>query len=158
MEGRLWLCDILFVALRNFLYCANASNNIYRFGLESAIAAFGVPDRYLKMFLELRKGKYRYRMSPNAEPPAMKGNIHLLAAELAEQVTEQPVPILVGGETDWSADWRSDYWGERLLERAIINGEIADDGYRAMLSEHNYHRRMLTKEVLNRVKGAKKTF
>jgi|TARA_R110000851_G_scaffold90656_1_gene198025 hypothetical protein len=154
MEGRLWLCDILFVALRNFLYCTNASNNIYRFGLESAISAFHLPDHYAKIFLELRQGKYRYRLCPNAEAPGVKANIHLLAAELAEQVTGQAMPILLGGETDWSADWRMDYWGERFLERAIINDEIADDGYRAMLGEHNYHRRVLVNEVLSRVKAA----
>ncbi|WP_280565049.1 nucleotidyltransferase domain-containing protein [Chromohalobacter sp. 48-RD10] len=154
MEGRLWLCDILFVALRNFLYCANASNGIYRFGLESAISAFGLPDRYLKIFLKLRKGKYKYRSFPNVEAPAVKDNIHLLAAELAEQVTGQAVTISLGGQTDWSADWRLDYWGERLLERAIINDEMPDDGYRAMLGEHNYYRRVLAKEVLSRVKVA----
>ncbi|WP_166267033.1 nucleotidyltransferase domain-containing protein [Marinobacter caseinilyticus] len=154
MEGRLWLCDTLFVALRNFLYCTNASNDIYLFGLESAISAFRLPDRYIKLLFEVRQGKYRYRLFPNAEAPEVSANIHFLAAELAERVTGQAIHISLGGETDWSAKWRLDYWGERLIERAIINNEMADDGYRAMLSQHNYNRRVLANEVLNRVKAA----
>jgi len=154
MEGRLWLCDILFVALRNFIYCTNATNDIYRFGLESAVSAFRLPDRYVKILFEVRQGKYRHRLSPNTEAPEVSANIHLLAAELAERVTGQAMRISLGGETDWNADWRLDYWGERLIERAIINNEMDDDGYRAMLCEHNYNRRVLANEVLNRVKAA----
>ncbi len=154
MEGRLWFCDILFVALRNFLYCTNASNDIYRFGLESAVSAFGLPDRYVKLLFEVRQGKYRHRLSRNAEAPEVSVDIHLLAAELAERVTGQEMHISLGGETDWNANWRLDYWGERLIERAIINNEMDDDGYLAMLGEHNYNRRVLANEVLNRVKAA----
>lgn len=153
MEGRLWLCDTLFVALRNFLYCMNASNGAYHFGLKSAVSAFGLPDRYVKILFEVRQGKYRYRSSSNAEVPDVKGDLHLLAAKLAEKVTGQAMHISLGGETDWNADWRIDYWGERLIERAIINNEIADDGYRAMLGERNYNRRVLANEVVTRVKA-----
>lgn len=153
MEGRLWLCDTVFVALRNFLYSINASNGLYHFGLKNAASSFGLSDRYVKMLFEVRQGKYRYRLSPNAEEPDVSENIHVLAAELAERVTGQAIHISLGGETDWNSDWRSDYWGERLIERAIINNEIADDGFRAMLGERNYNRRGLAKEVVDRVKA-----
>lgn len=155
MEGRLWFCDILFVALRNFIYCTNASNGVYRFGLESAASAFGLPDRYVKLLFEVRQGKYRYRLSSNTETPEVSSNIHLLATELAERITGQAINISLGGKTDWNTSWRLDYWGERLIERAIINNEIDDNGYRAMLAEHNYNRRVLANEVLNRVKAAR---
>ncbi|WP_353388989.1 hypothetical protein [Halopseudomonas sabulinigri] len=155
MEGRLWFCDILFVALRNFIYCTNASNGVYRFGLESAASAFGLPDRYVKLLFEVRQGKYRYRLSSSTETPEVSSNIHLLATELAERVTGQAINISLGGKTDWNTSWRLDYWDERLIERAIINNEIDDNGYRAMLAEHNYNRRVLANEVLNRVKAAR---
>lgn len=152
--GELWLLDTLYVSLRNIVYCRNALKSIYLFGLLDAIKAYGLSGHEQELIFRVRQGKYAFRSSSNKENIVqMVSPEHL--SEIATKLSEIPVAFMRGGVTDWDREWEYSYWEERLIERAIINQEIEDNGFRARLADHNYNRRKLSEDVKRYVSEAK---
>lgn len=140
--GRLWLCNALFTSLRNVIYCRNAMRSIYTFGLGEAIAAFGLNPQDEKLVYQVRIGKYAFRSEGTIPDVEAELDNDALSA-LATKISCKPTAFLAGGCTDWDRGWNFDYWDERFIERAIINGEIPDDGFQGLILDHNYNRRAL---------------
>lgn len=146
-EGKLWLLDVLYVAFRNIIYCENALNSIYHFGLMRAMESYGLSKQEQDTMLLIRHGKYTFR--------SIAGGIvrHVDAVDLgcitslAIRLTNVRSEFQTGGTTKWECHWKYDYWDERYIERAIINDEIQDNGFRDQLRDHNYNRRTLTDAV-----------
>lgn len=140
--GQLWLMDVLFVALRNIIYCSNGQNAVYNFGFTDAIKAYGLSDEEIDVMLIIREGKYHFRQHKKVT------NLDLIQAKsiikVASKISLAELDITSGGLTNWASQWQFDYWDERLVERAILNNEISNDGFREKLQDHNYFRRELT--------------
>jgi hypothetical protein len=147
--GQLWLMDVLFVALRNIIYCKNGMKSIYKFGFIDAMKSFGLSDDEINLMCFIRQGKYYFRQH-QTETTINTSQIEA-ALEIASKVSTVTVQPELGGITSWSGNWRFDYWDERLLERAILNEEIPNDGFREKLQDHNYFRRTLTLLVKERI-------
>lgn len=135
--GKLWLCDVLYVALRNFIYCKNAMDGYYIFGYESAVEKLNLSEDEFSMMMNVREGKYSYRRG-DAQG---KDNLNISDIEdVCRSVLGQSVSFMKGGTTDWKGIKRRDYWAERIIERAIINGEYEDEGFLDQLKDHSYNR------------------
>lgn len=144
--GGYWLLDVLYVSLRNCIYCQNAINGIYKFGYEAAAKEFGITPSDLEFMLKIREGKYCYRSGLFSE------EVRLDASELENicaKIIGGKVSLKQGGKTDWSSDWSNDYWSERLIERAIINEEHSDQLFMKKLRNHNYNRFSLRNDVFS---------
>ena len=153
--GALWLDDVLFVAFRNILYCSNALNSIYLFSLKEAMQSYGLSSEHMDIIYRAREGKYAFRSRMPPDQEAVEADIDALSL-LATTFTQTPVIFKMGGFTDWNREWRCDYWDERFIERAIINGEVEDQGFRKRLKVHNYNRRALTAMVRSYVEKAQR--
>lgn len=142
--GRLWLCDLLYVSLRGCVYCKNAMNGKYVFGFVDALKACEIPENEINTLLSLREGKYAYRKKRFAR----NFSFNLEHIELACQVIlNQEIKFQAGGKTDWTKIYRNDYWGERLIERAILNKEHHDDKFIQKMMHHNYNKFTLKSDV-----------
>lgn len=142
--GRLWLCDLLYVSLRGCVYCKNAINGIFAFGFLDALKACKLPKSVVSTLLDLREGKYAYRKKSISSFQSFNlGNIEQACRFILEQETK----FRIGGITDWSKIVRNDYWGERLIERAILNGEHRDDEFMNKIMRHNYNKFTLKSDV-----------
>lgn len=146
-SGELWLCDVLYVALRTCLYCKNAAAGIYTFGYLDALKACSLTANQIATMLLLREGKYRYRSSTGNLPATKFDFDSSLARQACFAVLSEAVDVARGGETDWSKLSRQDYWGERLVERAILNGEHRDDEFMLKIKLHNYNKRSLKSDI-----------
>jgi hypothetical protein len=147
--GRLWLCDVLYVSLRNCIYCKNALSGFYEFGYENALDLLSLPVKTRAAMLCLREGKYLYRKS------VLDRSINIpseLFAECGGAILNQSVKFTAGGRTTWNSKWRRDYWGERLIERAILNGEYYDANFLEKIKNHNYNKIKLKRDVSNIIK------
>ncbi|MFV3331878.1 hypothetical protein ACNFIA_13175 [Pseudomonas sp. NY15437] len=144
--GYYWLLDVLYVSLRNCMYCANALNGSYKFGYVAAIQEMGLSNSDLEVLLEIRNGKYLYR---RGEFPDSKALDDIELQEICSKISGQKVELHRGGVTDWNIDWSFDYWSERLIERAIINGEHSDSLFLDKLRNHNYNRFSLRGDVFS---------
>ena len=150
--GQLWLLDVLYVSLRNIIYCHNALDGKYKFGFSEAIRAFGLNQEQEALLLQVREGKYVFRNELKLEELAKPSYFELNSLKnLVGLICGLPFMLIIGGVTEWNGVWRLDYWGERLLERAIINSEAPNDGFRELLKDHNYNRRSLTGEMKQRI-------
>ena len=145
--GELWLCDVLYVALRTCLYCKNAAAGIYTFGYLDALKACGLTSDQVEIMLLLREGKYRYRNSTNSLHPAKFDFDSSKVRQACFAVLSDNVDVVRGGETDWAKLSRRDYWSERLLERAILNKEHRDDEFMQKIKHHNYNKRSLKSDI-----------
>ena len=145
-RGNLWLLDVLYVSFRNILYCKNASNYIYEFSLDSAMCCFGLTKEEKDTMMYIRDGKYAYRANNIKSFKISENNISNISS-LAKTITESLVRLNESGITKWDKQWKYDYWDERLIERAIINKEIEDNGFHKKLMNHNYNKRSLPKDV-----------
>lgn len=152
--GELWLLDALYVSLRNIVYCRNALKSVYCFGLLDAMNAYGLNDHEQEVVFGIRQGKYAFRASPTKDNIVKMISLEHLS-EIVRKLSDFPVAFIRGGATDWDREWEYDYWEERLIERAIINQEIEDNGFRARLADHNYNRRKLSEDVKRYVSEAK---
>ncbi|WP_020161749.1 nucleotidyltransferase domain-containing protein [Cycloclasticus pugetii] len=152
-EGKFWFYDVIYVALRNILYCENAMRSSYCFGYTDAALAFGMSNREVDIMLQIRSGKYMYRREEYSDEVSLSGSIDSVF-ELVNNIIGQNLSFQIGGLTDWHGKWSYNYWDERIVERAIINDEIPDDGFRKMLKDHNYNRRVLVDELKDRIKTA----
>lgn len=152
--GELWLLDTLFVSLRNIIYCKNALKSVYCFGLLDAVEAYGMNDHEQEVIFRIRQGKYAFRSSSTQEKITKMISLEHLS-KIASKISNSPVAFARGGATDWDREWAYDYWEERLIERAIINQEVEDNGFRARLTDHNYNRRKLSEDVKRYVSEAK---
>jgi len=148
--GRLWLCDLLYVSLRSCIYCKNAGRGQYLFGFVEALRAFQLSESDIKTLLELREGKYAYRKTQFAKV----FDFDLKSIEsVCQAVLGLQVRFNAGGATDWLKIARNDYWGERLVERAILNMEHRDDQFMAKMLRHNYNKFTLRSDI-TRIVGA----
>jgi len=152
-DGVLWFYDVIFVALRNILYCENALRSKYLFGYVDAASAFGMTDSEVDVMLRLRDGKYSYRRKAAFKDSQTNYDLETVI-QIVNRVVHQGLSFCLGGRTDWWAEWNYDYWDERIVERAIINNEVADAGFRELLRDHNYHRRELTDVLKDRIHSA----
>lgn len=142
--GEFWLLDVLYVALRNYVFCSNALNGVYRFGFVDALRYYGFDSRRLQVMLMVRDGKYSYRSKDKL------GSSVVNVSDLEEVCTwllGTPLKFSSGGVTDWTFDCSNEYWAERLLERAILNGEHEDNGFLERMKAHSYNKVLLKKEV-----------
>lgn len=135
--GKLWLSDVLYVALRNCLYCRNALNGRYVFGYEDALKELALSKIEQEALLILREGKYAYRKRTPGLSQDIETNVFQVGCEA---ITGLSIQFAKGGVTTWTHNWRRDYWGERLLERAILNNEYVDNGFLDKLRNHNYNK------------------
>ena len=154
-EGNLWLLDVLYVSFRNILYCVNALHSSYQFGLMSAMESYGLNDQEMETMLLIRHGKYAFRSMSGSFRDVDAVDIKWLTS-LATRLTKIWVGLRKDGTTNWERNWKYDYWDERLIESAIINYEIQDNGFRVQLRDHNYNRRILPEAVRRYVSDAKK--
>lgn len=141
--GLLWLCDVLYVSLRNCIYCKNAFSDRYVFGYTDALKELGLSSSETSIMLDLREGKYIYRRGSFEEINFNIRNIEYTC----ETILNCPVSFVVGGTTDWSRNWRMDYWDERLIERAILNKEHNDDEFLKKIRRHNYNKFSLRSDM-----------
>lgn len=142
--GRLWLCDLLYVSLRSCLYCKNALDGKFVFGFLEAMAACKIPEEEVRALLDLRDGKYAYRKK--RFPKSFSFDLERIKSACMF-VLEEEIEFKVGGQTDWANIGRNDYWGERLVERAIINNEHHDDEFMSKMMHHNYNKFKLKYDV-----------
>jgi hypothetical protein len=143
--GRLWLFDVLYVAIRNYVFCRNALSGIYKFGYLEALKSYGFDSEQIKIMLKVRDGKYSYRSSMSSCDIAVHDcELQKLCGWLLNAKSN----FSRGGITDWSYNCGGGYWSERLVERAILNGEHEDDGFLEKMKTHNYSKGVLKKEVL----------
>ncbi|MBV4485163.1 hypothetical protein HU727_006135 [Pseudomonas sp. SWRI153] len=147
--GELWLCDILYVALRTCLYCKNAIKGVYTFGYLDAMKAYGLNADQIATMLLLREGKYRYRASAWNSAATKLGFDSGLAKQACFAILAEAVDIARGGKTDWAklSECPRDYWSERLIERAILNKEHQDDEFMMKMKLHNYNKRSLRSDI-----------
>ncbi len=151
--GTLWLCDVLYVALRNCIYCINAIREIYDFGYESALNKLAISSHQKKILLMLREGKYSYRARASLSGSELTPQDF---SDICAAIIGRPVNFVHGGITNWKKNWRWDYWGERFVERAILNGEEDDCGFLEKLKQHNYSKsslKHLIKEIVKKHDG-----
>ncbi|WP_231421178.1 nucleotidyltransferase domain-containing protein [Pseudomonas sp. Leaf59] len=156
--GQLWLCDVIYVALRTCVYCKNALSGHYAFGYLDALAKFGLSEENIRTMLIIRQGKYLYRKnrttaSCTSELSCFDGKLVELACRA---ITECTVRFVAGGSTKWEKIKRNDYWSERLIERAILNGEYHDDEFMKKMTRHNYHKVSLKTDASKILESQKK--
>ncbi|WP_156968230.1 hypothetical protein [Desulfobacter vibrioformis] len=144
--GTLWLLDVLFVAIRNYIYCHNATQNIYKFSYTEALYSFGVNEQIMADFLKIRDGKYIFR-SQQKEPSKLL-QVDLQNIENACRfIFGDSMKFKCGGKTNWEKRWKFDYWDERFIERAILNGESKNKVFCSLLKNHNYNRKLFKKAM-----------
>lgn len=140
-QGYLWLNDVLFICLRNIIYCENAKNSIYEFGFETALKAFNLCESDIQAIRGIREGKYAYRKGTNKlDNPIQENEI----VTVTSKISKSPINLTRGGKTNWP-EKIINYWDERLIERAIINGEIKSKSYMQLIKTHNYSKISLRK-------------
>lgn len=145
--GELWLCDVLYVALRTCVYCKNAAEGVYRFGYLDALNSCKLTESQIAIMLLLREGKYLYRNSTEDSGRVKFEFDSDLAQQACYAVLSETVDIVRGGMTDWDRLSRRDYWSERLVERAILNKEHRDDEFMLKIKHHGYHKRSLRSDI-----------
>jgi hypothetical protein len=151
------LFDILYVFLRNIIYCHNALNHNYKFGFVDAVRALGLNQEQENVLFQVREGKYLFRNELGQQEPIHLPNVEMNNLErLAGLICALPIVLKNGGVTEWNGVWGQDYWGERMFERAIINEEVPNNGFRELLKKHNYNRRSFTNEMKRRTALAQK--
>lgn len=142
--GFLWLLDVLYVALRNFILCKNAMKNVYNFSFIGAIRMFGLKNEELNIMLLIREGKYAYRKGQISTPILLDiGTIETICTK----ILRTPISLKNGGNTEWKKITTTDYWSERLIERAILNGDYSDENFMRQLQSHNYNKISLSKSA-----------
>lgn len=146
-SGELWLCDVLYVALRTCVYCKNAAAGIYTFGYLDALKACRLTSNQIAIMLLLREGKYLYRNSTDSIATAKFEFDSSKARQACFAVLSEAVDVVRGGETDWAKLSQRDYWSERLVERAILNNEHRDDEFMRKIKHHNYNKRSLKSDI-----------
>lgn len=146
-SGELWLCDVLYVALRTCLYCKNAAAGIYTFGYLDALKACKLTTNQIATMLLLREGKYRYRNSTGNLDTTKFDFDSGKAKQACLAVLSKAIEVTRGGETDWANLSPSDYWSERMVERAILNNEYQDDEFMMKIKRHNYNKRSLKSDI-----------
>lgn len=147
--GQLWLCDVLYVALRTCVYCKNALKGCYVFGYLDALAKHGLFEGDIRTMLDIRHGKYTYRKKRAislgvSESVPFKGEA---LEEVCRKISGRATRFFAGGSTEWEKIKKNDYWSERLIERAILNGEHCDDGFMKKMLRHNYHKGSLKSDI-----------
>lgn len=149
-HGYYWLCDVLYVSLRNCIFCKNALNDRYLFGFEESMRALLLNSNEISTMLHIREAKYAYRLDKiyDAIFPITKK-----IEEVSSKILGLRVNFHSGGSTHWKEDWRIDYWGERLIERSIINKECDDSQFLPKLKDHRYHRNTLKTSMKNILKS-----
>lgn len=150
-KGMLWLGDVLYVALRNFVYCHNATSGVYVFGYSDALSEFGLSSEEILIMNQIRQAKYFYRDQLACQKWDFDINDFLA---VSSGILSQNLSLKNGGKTRWSTDWRRDYWGGRLIERAIVNNEVSDDLFLMAIKNHNYNKRIIKNDII-RIVGDK---
>ncbi|MBF6031367.1 nucleotidyltransferase domain-containing protein [Pseudomonas sp. P115] len=153
-KGLLWLSDVLYVSLRNYIFCKNALKTKYIFGYESALKAFGLAQDEIKLMLQLRNGKYAYRKGA-------KDSITNLTKETAEiacaKILKTQILFREGGITNWESMNKKSYWTERLVERAILNKEHFDCEFIENLKSHQYNKYAIKKKTIKIIESHTKS-
>ncbi|WP_272533248.1 hypothetical protein [Providencia sp. PROV212] len=144
LVGEFWLCDVLYVALRNFIYCKNALSNCYLFGYEDAIKNFSLTSVEYSTMLLLREAKYLFRSGRLEKLDSFDiNNIE----KVCHSILGQPINFFKGGSTCWDEEWKNNYWSGRFIERAILNNEFDDDTFLEKIKRYNYNKYSLRTEI-----------
>ncbi|MBV7405605.1 hypothetical protein [Enterobacter sp. ENT03] len=149
LVGKLWLYDVLYVSLRNFTYCKNALNGTYLFGYEDAIERFHATQNHIETMLLIREGKYSYRRKDIKKIEKLTiRNIE----NACQSILGETVKFTNGGNTKWEQMYRKDYWAERFIERAILNGEYNDPKFIEKIKLHNYNKNCIKSDITKIIK------
>lgn len=145
IKGELWLSDVLYVALRNCIYCINAIKERYLFGYEDALSELSLTAHQADIMMALRSRKYAYRNEEYENFPDV--DVTQLE-EVTCAILGASQSFTAGGSTDWMRNWRYDYWDERLLERAVLNGEHIDQIFLEQIRRHNYNKILIKSHMM----------
>lgn len=133
--GLRWGCDYVYTISRNIIYISNALEGYFQFGYIDATAQFlrkQAGTDLLTSFIKLRDEKYKYR---NGDLGCSDFNLTMLNA-IMSMLADVQIHLSIGGISRLGCRERISYEILRLLERAIINGEVVDDGYIQKLQNH----------------------
>jgi len=132
--GLRWGCDYLYFLARNIVFISNAIRGeftfSYRDGVEVYLRSIG-RESLLESFMSLRSEKYLYRLKSASLCAVDVRFLDLINSALCAN----PVDISFGGLSELGYE-QIDYFQLRLIERAIINLELEDNGFLSMLSSH----------------------
>ncbi len=144
--GYRWACDYIYTLCRNIVYITNSLESKFEFGYESAVREFLVKQQKISLlsdFLEIRAGKYRYRSgSEDQEHPHIEV-IDRVLSTLIQCTTH----LKVGGTSLIAKNNSISYATLRMIERAIINGEIQDDHFIEKFKNHGEYFFLLRKQA-----------
>jgi len=133
--GFRWGCDYIYTLARNIIYIENSLNGYYHFGYIEAVRYFlknKNQSETLPFFIALREEKYRYRSGDRAVETFDATILETVLSTLAED----NIILSLGGATKINCERKITYDTLRLLERAIINQEVSDNGYIKQLQNH----------------------
>lgn len=145
-DGYRWACDYTYTIARNIIYIQNALNETFDFGYEGAVQAYLDRCRMphlISDFIELRNGKYRYRSKSLEREPVDKSVLDRIITLLTGQSTK----LAIGGRSQFFEKEIPTYKSLRMLERAILNGEIEGQGYIEKLMHHGEYFFFLRKQA-----------
>lgn len=134
-SGMRWACDYLYTIARNIIYIENALDNYFCFGYQDATLNFLKKHKLeslLPIFIDLREEKYKYR---NDDASASKFATWQLE-KISTTLTGSHIHLRIGGISNLGQPDLLSYEHLRLVERAIINGEVQDNGYLNKLKNH----------------------
>lgn len=133
--GLRWGCDYIYTIARNIIYITNGFDGFFQFGYGDAVLHFlkmHAREDLLPVFMKLREEKYKYRNNDLSPTDFNLSSLNDILSVLADQ----PISLVTHGVSRFSHQDKVSYEVLRLLERAIINGELADEGYVQKLKNH----------------------
>lgn len=146
-KGLLWFNDVLYVLLRNIIYCSNAINKEYEFNYLKAAKNYNRSLKFLRVIEKIRNGKYIYRSDIIKNDKYQFANT-LEIEEILENYFDIEINIIRGGTTNFN-EIETNYIGERMLERAIINNDIEyNKNFLNFLKKHKYNKLNIRKELI----------
>jgi hypothetical protein len=135
ISGRRWACDYIYTIARNIIYISNAIDGIFHFGYDSAVEAFLQKRHAFDLagnFSLMKYEKYKYRAGEQEGISVDR----LVIEKVAEILTGRTITVSIGGQSSFKSLRHGSYEFLRLIERAIINGELRDNGYINKLKNH----------------------
>ncbi len=137
-----WLCDVIYVLIRNLIYLENALKGVYIFSYKKAINENEFFKNKMDVLMSIRSNKYLYR---NGGGDLVMIEINKIN-DLIGLALNKSVNILNYGVSNFDESYG--YLKERFFERAIINGEINyDNEFFDLLKEHRYNRCSINRKI-----------
>lgn len=135
ISGLRWACDYIYTISRNIIYISNALDGYFQFGYIDAVSNF-LKQRsrkdLLPAFIRLRDEKYKYR---TGDLESSDFDITLLNG-ISSMLSGLHISLVTGGVSNLGYHEKFSYEILRLLERAIVNGEVDDVDYIQKLQNH----------------------